>query len=318
VDALVEYLDDIEQNVLDLNSDIVDLIDDLTSVNTANALDDAITALDAISQALNNTNDLALSSDLESLQGDFSDEIEKYDSQRSQFFKAALGILCALILFEGFIAIYHAKGPDTCNPRSNMCCKIFTTILSLVMLLIVLVLWILAGFMVGVTTVTSDFCIQADTNLLEATGLDTEDLTNFIVRCDENATLRECNPFASDINDLTTNLDDLITDWNGYFSTCDAAFGTSTCTGINTTVFSLKSNVDNFISDLLGCKGPNRLYQSVILLVCDNAAESFGSTTDLLLAFAVIFAMTEIFARLMADAWREDEEDDNYAGSKVI
>ena len=81
-------------------------------------------------------------------------------------------------------------------------------------------------------------------------------------------------------------------------------------------VTDLENSVNAFMEDLLGCGGVNRLYQALVVLICDSATESFGSTTDLLLAFAVIFALTEIFARLLADAWRDDT-DETYAGAKV-
>jgi hypothetical protein len=120
----VDYLDDLEANVRDLNGDITDvkelLIDELGDVVAA----PFVVLLDDISDSINETESIASASGLEGwlqptgseahgwmvaegllvcspcadFESDFSEDVNKYDNTRSRFFRATLGILCAFVI----------------------------------------------------------------------------------------------------------------------------------------------------------------------------------------------------------------------------
>jgi len=277
-----------------------------------------------IRDALESIREEASSFDASELTKSFDDDLQDYDKSRSRFLRAVLGVLCAFVVLTAIFALWNAKGPDTCRPAATGACKPITCIISSLTLLLVLILWIVAAVFIYVAQLSSDFCIDADVHVMQLAEFDASaegDIGAYYITCDQDETLRSCNnPFQGDMNSILEALEEFGTTVNGIDCSGTAPYVAQCESGKQELVNAyneLNNITTTFVDAVLGCGLFNERYQAVVILLCNDFAGSIGSTTQVLLGFAVIFSLTEIFARLLSDTF-EEQYGDVEAGSKAV
>jgi hypothetical protein len=135
------------------------------------------------------------------------------------------------------VAFLDACGPPALQSKSQCMCRVCTIPLRMIMLLLAVILWIVAGLLLGLSTGMSDFCIDANTNIfnLVESGSASDTYLEFFVSwgaprlssngqsvdphynchrpsqifCDVNPTVCSNNPFSQVFGDLETAFDGL-------------------------------------------------------------------------------------------------------------
>lgn len=251
----------------------------------------------------------------------FSNQVDHYDGYRHLGMLITLLVLLGLVVYLGVISLFDAS--SRCRPKQSCCCNFFNFFVHCLSLLLLLILWILAAALLLGTTVASDFCIDADNNLLEATKMQDQEIAVYIITCNTNASL--ANPFTSQISDITDGFDqaDLtvvnLLDTIANETQCQdgGAYNTS-CTAIKNSLLQLRAVFDNIettvgrdtngdstydtgLLSLLECAYLNRHYEMVVIAVCRDFTTTMAMTMELILAFAIIYLFTEIFTRCVRE-----------------
>lgn len=336
IDFLLKIVDDISDLSVDVSEQSslgLTITANITSTNDNIISEDFITAINETLASLNTTitdiNDITADAGLDTFRDDISNQITDYEDQRHLFFVIALAVLIVVVALQGAVALMDWCAP--CKPKRSGLCRCLNPVLLIISFILTFILWILAAVLVVAATGTSDFCIEADANVLSVTNLDTEDVAVFLIRCDEDNTIT--HPYRTDIDDAGDLLDQFVAGKNNLTEEVrndpDCGAGGSknaTCQVLLNLIDDLGEVLDTVV-DLIGndtdsdgifdegalalleCDGLNSRYQRIANTVCDDMATSVIGLAELFIAFAVLFLAMQFLSRLLSDSV--------YTGSKI-
>ncbi|EGD78471.1 hypothetical protein PTSG_09166 [Salpingoeca rosetta] len=180
---------------------------------------------------------------------------------------------------------------------------------------------LVSAALVGVMTGLSDVCINPDASIIGLAEV-TDPTITFFIQCDDDTSLD--NPFADDTADLTDGFDsaqtavlDLRDEINN--STECTQFNVTQCSTLSTLLLDANStlgelntaigadsldangNADEGVLQLVSCSELNGRYQLVLNVLCGDAAEALGKSTEVLLGFAVLYVVVLVLTRLLTD-----------------
>jgi len=333
VDDLTVLADRLSNNA----DDLIDAADGSGIITEADVEDmrDAVTQIRSISGDIDDEIDQVDFSDLD----DFSDDVGDYNDQRHTGMVAVLAVLLTLVLLEGGFALLNAFAGEGCKPKQN-CLRFFTPIVGILSIIVLLLLWILAGALVGVMTASSDVCYDPNAQftllLTNDDGSDSDDLIQFFINCGADQTIP--NPLKAEVNEIVTLLNnattlaaDLQQEVNNS-SDCDTNANTmQICSDINdalvetrdilgdlqttlgTNSIDANGNAQEGFLRLAGCYGVNERYNLALRTFCGDGAEALGKSTEVVLGFAVIYVFTQILIKLVTDTGMDYDDDSKLA-----
>eukprot|EP00053_Salpingoeca_punica_P011200 m.100129 g.100129 ORF g.100129 m.100129 type:complete len:566 (-) comp15614_c0_seq2:358-2055(-) len=286
------------------------------------AVDSAITSVNDIISTLNSTN-------IENIQSDFGDKTDKYNDDRHKAVIGTLGLLIGVLLLRLLLMFLNGHGPTCLRPSKSIPCKILSQFLTIVILLLILLTWIISGILLFGSTVSADFCINADVNIIDVANLQNKSEVIFFLQCDETNSV---NPFTnttvtsqlfSGLNQAKTNITDMQTQLATLCAggppptpaQCNSTNVTLTIisgqiTGLNTSLgidANSDTNFESGVLSLANCTNLNGKYQAVLNVVCGTFFDALTKFFETFAAFACMFVMLEILKRRYPSALGEDD-----------
>eukprot|EP01147_Barroeca_monosierra_P006501 gene6501-310_t len=335
IDSAIEWVDDIGSELdglLVLTENLTSIADELQRVDNGtgiiqnDTLNDLRDATNLIVQASNEIDEIVESAGIEDFRTSFADDVDKYNKQRKLYVNIVLGLLLGLIILEvssTFLNAYASKG---CKPKKN-CLRYFTPVIGIASIIILLLLWIVAGALVGVMTGLSDVCIDPDDTIISLSGVD-NDIVVFFMTCDRNDNLT--NPFTEDAEELAGGFEtaqDAILQLNEEINnSTECTVQNETCAemsrlllmasdvlgemgdaiGVNS--LDESGNAQQGILALVSCAELNKRYHLVLNVLCGDAGEALGKSTEVILGFAVLFVVVQVTIRLLTDTGLDEDE----------
>eukprot|EP01147_Barroeca_monosierra_P006503 gene6503-312_t len=262
---------------------------------------------------------------------EFTDRMQDFDDKRHLGMVIILAVLLTLVLLEGIFALLNAFASEGCKPKRN-CMRFFTPIVGILTIIILLVLWILAGMLVLLMTASADICYDPNaqfSSLLtsDSVSSDIQNLTTFFIGCGDDATLT--NPLDSEIDAIDSELQNLITlvvDAREALQNSSGCGGNATlCDNLDQALNSTESTLQTFRTvvgfgsrdsrgqftegflKFAGCYGLNERYHTLLRAFCGDGAEALGKSTEVILGFAVIYVFTQILIRVVTDTGLDED-----------
>jgi hypothetical protein len=268
----------------------------------------------------------------EDVRDDFSNEVESINSDRDRAVIATLVLLIVILGIRLLMMFLNSHGPTCLRPSKSLPCKIIHHIITVLIVILVLLTFIIAGLLLFVASISADFCITPDAHIINIANLENNDEAVFFLTC-HSANLTNPITGGSNVDSLFNGITDGITEANSLIdtlnsSTCDDVAGNAACqSAVNTMVditqelvnlnesLGVDSNGDGDyetgILSLANCANLNGKYQAVLNVICGKFFDALAKFFETFAAFASIFVLLEILKRRYPKALGEDVYDDD-------
>ena len=221
--------------------------------------------------------------------------IDMSESKRNIIMLIIVYSTTALIFFQGIIALMNGFCRRKFQPRKGKRCLWLWGSVTFIVLISFFILFGVSGVLLGVTTITSDFCIKPQENLMKK--ITTNSTASYYIHCLYNNNTH--NPNEQDIYDLKVAVNDtlnIIKSPQGNL--CKES---DKCKGIYA---QLIGNITNVyinviaITDSFGCASIGNEINNVLSLICVDFVENVAFAFEILLAFACALVLIEFVRRL--------------------
>eukprot|EP00052_Salpingoeca_macrocollata_P007500 m.60338 g.60338 ORF g.60338 m.60338 type:complete len:570 (+) comp16082_c0_seq3:161-1870(+) len=278
-----------------------------------NEISNMINATEKIEQGVYDILAKVNETSLESLKEDIGNRIENIDDKRHQVVVAILALLLIFTVVRIALMLLDVYGPTACRPGGNKLCACFEGIWTWAFLLLYFFVWILAGFLLALSLFFADFCIAPTRNIVEAAGIENNEMASYYITCMDNTT--QTNPVTRELDIVTVSLNDttylvnlvnssLPSDCSDY-SDCVAVVNITL--RLEVTILSINAalgvdengdgNYETGLFSLLSCTSVNGKVQAVLRVLCEDFFDALSTFFETFCAFAVLMTLIEFVKR---------------------
>ena len=229
--------------------------------------------------------------------------IDMVESKRNMTMLIVVYSTTALIFFQCIIALMNGFCQRKFQPRKGKRCLWLWGSVTFIVLISFFILFGVSGVLLGVTTITSDFCIKPQENLMKK--ITTNSTASYYIHCLYNN--NTYNPNQQAIYDLKVAVNDtlnLIESPQGNI--CKES---DKCKGIYDQLMGniTKGYIDTIdITDSFGCASIGNEINNVLSLICVDFVEIVAFAFEILLAFACALVLIEFVRRLFPFLYVDD------------
>ncbi len=84
-----------------------------------------------------------------------------------------LAVLFGLVTLQAIISLANGYANPIYQPRKILLCRPFSGLITIIVVIFILIMFFLAGILLGVTTFTADFCFDPIYYIIDISGLAT-------------------------------------------------------------------------------------------------------------------------------------------------
>lgn len=286
-----------------------------SSINCADA-NNIVTKCNDINTAANQIITNLGSLELQKIKSQVADNVTFVDDYRHLGMVILLAVLFTTICLQAIIALMDSRCPTKYQVREYCIGKCFTVLLTLIIIILIFFIWFLAAILLFTSVVFADFCIAPANNIIRVASI-TDQYTVYFLTCDQDPNM--ISPLATQLSNIDSarNLTRQAIGSLNVTATTSCTGTVSECATVRTLVNNIgqkteslftavgvpdsTGNANSGILKQFSCTSLNGKIQAVFHLVCDDFFLSIAQTFEVLIAFACLFVILQVFVGLSAD-----------------